>query len=90
MGIWLNRTLCDVLNEMRDCHKTRNYSYLPGLIEEAQAMANRMESALTSIKDIKRMESEFLDMRHEYNELNAEIKRLKSEREKLKNEGEDS
>ena len=40
------RTICDVLNEMRSCYKTRNFSYLPGLIEELQTMGNRMEAAL--------------------------------------------
>ena len=41
-----NRTLCNVLDEMRKANKTRNYSGLLGLIEEAQSMGNRMESAL--------------------------------------------
>ena len=41
-----NRTLCDVLEEMRKAHDTRNYSYLPGLIEEVQSYGNRMEAAI--------------------------------------------
>lgn len=44
------RAICDVLYEMRACHKTRNYGYLKGLIEEVQTMANRMESALEELK----------------------------------------
>ena len=40
------RLICSILDDMRDCHKTRNYSYLPGLIEEAQYRANRMEDRL--------------------------------------------
>ena len=39
-----NRYICTVLDEMRDCVKTSNFSYLSGLIEEAQSLANRMES----------------------------------------------
>jgi hypothetical protein len=35
---------------MRKCHETRNYSYLPSLIEEAQTMANRMEAKLLDQK----------------------------------------
>ena len=42
----LNRTMCDVLEEMRMCHKTHNYAPILGLVEEAQSMANRMEGSL--------------------------------------------
>jgi len=51
---YLNRTLCDVLEEMRKCHETRNYSYLSGLIEEVQSMGNRMEAALSDGHDYER------------------------------------
>lgn len=51
-----NRTLCDVLKAMRDCHKTRNYSYLLGLVEEAQVLGNRMEAALWDQSDFKHAE----------------------------------
>ena len=40
------RTMCDILSNMRDCLKTLNFSYLSGLIEEAQYRAERMENAL--------------------------------------------
>lgn len=46
MTYYLNRNLCEVFEEMRTMHKTRNYSYLLGLIEEAQTMGNRMEAGL--------------------------------------------
>ena len=65
----LNRSLCDVLQEMRDCHKTRNYSYLPGLIEEAQSMGSRMESALWDQKELRT--------------LQADISKLKKKKKKL-------
>jgi len=48
-----NRTICDVLEEMRKLNKTRNYSALAGLIEEIQSMANKMEAALGDKKDVK-------------------------------------
>lgn len=48
------RYLCDVLDEMRKCYKTRNFSHLCGLIEEAQTLANRMEAALGERKDYQR------------------------------------
>jgi len=45
---FLNRTMCEVLDEMRKCNELRNYSALLGLIEEVQIMGNRMESPLGS------------------------------------------
>ena len=71
-----NRTLCDVLAEMRKCDTTRNYAYLLSLIEEAQHYANRMESALADKKDIR----EWSDMR---SKLKEEIKELRNERRQL-------
>ena len=70
-----NRLLCAVLDEMRDCVKTTNFSYLPGLIEEAQSLGNRMEAHLYEIKD--------------YNRLHKDIKDLKKEKKKLKEEVEE-
>lgn len=43
------RYLCDILEDMRKCYKTRNFSYLPGLIEELQYRANRMENSLEKL-----------------------------------------
>jgi cell division protein FtsB len=73
---WINRTLCNVLEEMRACHKTRNYSSLLSLIEEAQSMGNRMESALGDKRDVR-------EMQEERQELKAEIKKLRDVKEKL-------
>ena len=64
-----NRYICTVLDEMRDCVKTSNFSYLTGLIEEAQSLANRMESHLYEIKD--------------FNRLHEDIRKLKAEKKKL-------
>ena len=79
-----NRTVCDVLKEMRKAHETSNYSYLLGLIEEVQSMANRMESSLYDKSDIKYSHKEI-------KKLNKQIEALKLEKSKLKgNEGEDT
>ena len=64
-----NRYICTVLDEMRDCVKTSNFSYLSGLIEEAQSLANRMESRLFEIKDFER--------------LHEDIRKLKAEKKNL-------
>lgn len=71
--MWINRTLCAVLEEMRKCHETHNYSYMPGLIEEAQTMANRMEAGLGNKEDVEQME-------RTRTRLKAEIKALKAEK----------
>ena len=70
-----NRYLCTVLDEMRECVKTLNFSYLLGLIEEEQTLGNRMESRLFEIKDFER--------------LHKEIKALEKKKKKLKEEVEE-
>ena len=70
-----NRLLCAVLDEMRECVKTLNFSYLPGLIEESQSLGNRMEAHLYDIKD--------------FNRLHKDIKSLEKKKKKLKEEVEE-
>ena len=78
MSYWfINRTLCDVLEEMRKCNETRNYCGLISLIEEAQSMANRMEASLYEKKDLNNMHDEWV-------KLKKEIKILRKERDELK------
>jgi predicted RNase H-like nuclease (RuvC/YqgF family) len=86
---YLSRTLCSVLDEMRACHKTRNFTYLPGLIEEAQSMGNRMEAAIEDKNDLdtyrrqgKAVEKENKKLRKEQKALQEEIEKLKKKKEK--------
>ena len=72
-----NRTLCQVLDEMRMLDKTRNYAMLLSLVEEVQMMGNRMESALWDQKDINSLQEKITN-------LKTEIKQLKKHRDKLK------
>lgn len=74
---WVNRTLCEALEDMRKCVKTANYAGLPGLIEEVQIRANRMESGLSDKKDL-------LEMEEEWHDLRKEIKKLRKKRDQLK------
>ena len=60
-----NRYICSVLDEMRDCVKTSNFSYLSGLIEEAQSLANRMESRLYEIKDFEKLHEDIRKLKAE-------------------------
>ena len=79
----MNRTLCDVLEEMRKCYETRNFSYLPGLIEEAQTYGNRMEGGLTDKSnyeyyrdDRKKLQKEVEELEQRKVELEVEVNAL--------------
>lgn len=73
-GDWYGptRTICAVLGEMRKCYKTRNFAYLPGLIEECQSMGNRMEAALGD-------QSNFVEITEKLSEAKETLKQLKEE-----------
>jgi hypothetical protein len=73
---YTNRTLCSVLDAMRDCDKTKNYSYLLGMIEEAQYLANKMEAALYDMKDVRRLNEERSKLKVEVSNLRAQKKEL--------------
>ena len=80
-----DRTMCDVLAEMRTCVKTNNFSYLKGLIEEAQSYANRMESALQSI-DTSWELRKIKGLKDKKKKLKAQILKLEKKKEILKND----
>jgi len=71
-----NRTLCDVLEDMRKANDTRNYSYLVGLIQEAQYLANKMEAGLGDKRDVNQWTEERAKLRKEIKELRKEKKDL--------------
>ena len=76
------RTICVCLEDMRSCLKTNNFSYLPGLIEEIQYRANRMENALEIVSGWDGVP----DKIEERDKLKKEIKVLKEEKLKLEQE----
>ena len=69
-----NRLVCNVLEEMRNCSKTKNYSYLNGLIEEVQVLVNRMESKLMDQKDLDELNEEIREGKVELKRLKQKIK----------------
>ena len=73
--MYLNRTICGVFEEMRSCNETKNYSYLLGLIEEAQSMANKMESKIDLIKDFEEMKDKYKELVERKNDLKQDIKK---------------
>ena len=80
MTYYPNRTMCDILEAMRKCHQTRNYSYLSGLIEEAQNLANRMEAGLYDKRDLTRARDDLHDVKVELSELKTEVKGLEAQK----------
>jgi len=72
----LHRTLCDVLWELRTCHESRNYGNLLGLVEEAQTMANRMETALSYKRDIREWELEARELGKKIDAMQEEAYRV--------------
>jgi len=65
----VNRYLCSVLDEMRECTKTLNFSYLLGLIEEAQTLGSRMETKLFEIKDFERLHEDIAKLKKQKKKL---------------------
>ena len=76
------RTVCAILDDMRSCQKTHNYSYLAGLIEELQWYANRMEASLDERKCITSYAKIKSEMKAEIKTLNKDIKQLRKEKAK--------
>lgn len=77
------RVMCDVLAEMRDCFKTFNFSPIPGLIEEAQSMANRMEAGLEDKKDVEKWRKEAKDLGSSNEKLLCDIDNLEKKRDDI-------
>ena len=74
LHLWDNRTLCEVLEEMREADRKKHYGYLAGLIEEAQSMGNRMEAGLGDIRDIKKISSRKHELKAQLKELEKKVK----------------
>ncbi len=71
-----NRTMCDALKEMRTILKKTGYlnlavskPVLEVLIEEVQSMGNRMEAALWTQHDIKKLEARKKSLAKEIKDL---------------------
>jgi archaellum component FlaC len=67
-----SRTVCAVLDEMRKCNQTHNYSYLNGLIEEVQVLANRMEAALWDQHNIRSLREQIKELKTELDMLHKD------------------
>ena len=90
MTLHISRYICDVFTEMRAADKSKNYSYLIGLIEEAQVLANRMEASLEEKQDLEwhhertaKAEKESKKLEEQVLNLKNQIKFLKTQKTKL-------
>lgn len=77
-----SRTLCEVLQEMRDCYKTCNFGAIPGLIEEAQIMGNRMEAGLETQSTYFELRDAIKKKKEELTQLEKTVKLYKEIKEK--------
>ena len=75
-----HRYLCDVLEEIRTCIKTLNFTPLEGLVHEIQIMGSRMESALNTKKDYETLYQEVKELNKKKQKLEQEVKELESEK----------
>lgn len=73
------RFLCDILKDMRAAYDTRNFSYLPGLIEEMQYRAYRMEERIDTINNMEVMERRRIKLKKEVEELREAKRKLGEE-----------
>jgi len=71
----LNRYVCTVLEEMRQCTKNLNFSVLPSLIEEVQILVNRMEAKLHDIKDLDNLHDRIKEKKLILSKLEEKIKK---------------
>ena len=71
-----NRYLCSVLDEMRECTKTLNFSYLLGLIEEAQTLGSRMEAKWFERKDFDHLHKDIAKLKKQKKKLEDKIEEL--------------
>jgi len=75
----LNRTMCDVLEEMRKLDSTKNYGSLLSLIEEIQSMGNRMEAALSDAGDLRDIKAEIKSQKKKLKKIMDTLEEAKDE-----------
>jgi len=79
-----NRIMCTILEEMRDLFKTYNFAPLMSLIEEAQVVADRMESAIDMKRTMVELHKEMHELKQARNKLREECENLIKESQELR------
>jgi len=75
-SLYPNRTLCEVLQDMRECYKTYNFSPMLALIEEVQILGNRMEAGLSDQSNIRDLNEKRSKMNQELNKLQQKLDKM--------------
>ena len=83
------RYLCEVLEEIRNCYKTYNFSPILGLVEEVQTMGSRMEAALGEKKDYFYWKDEHKVAKQRGEKLRKKIKKLENRISELEEQEDD-
>lgn len=71
---YTNRTLCEILNDMRSCYQTYQFGTIAGLIEELQVKANRMEAALGDTQSYEEIQEKRAEAKDYLRKLEMKIK----------------
>jgi len=83
-------TACDVLESLRDCVKTLNFSPVLGYIEELQSMFGRMETALEDYAGeyggLTQVRSDIREFKAKKRKLRVEVEKLKIDRDELQDQ----
>ena len=79
------RYLCTVLEEMRTCCNVLNFAPMMSLIEEAQILGNRMESALEEYGTMDDIQKDLQTLREARRKLKKEVRELIKERDSYAN-----
>ena len=82
-----HRYVCSVLEEIRACHKARNYGCLLGQIEEIQILVNRMEATIGEKKSLESWHDKCREEKSEYERLlkkTNELRKKAGEKKKKK------
>ncbi len=73
----IERYICTVIDEMRQCYKTYNFGCIQGLIEEFQTLANRMEAKLSQVAEVKNLHEQIKKLDKQREDLEIEVEELK-------------
>lgn len=84
MAFFFERDVCAVLEDLKACYETRNFSMFPGLLAELNVMKDRREN-LENMEDsysrlmekLPKLKEECDMARRERDNLREEIERLK-------------
>lgn len=74
-----HRYVCEVLDEIRTAVKTLRIDTVPGLVEEAQTLVNRMECKLRDYADMGYELDKASDLRKELRAISKQVEMLEDE-----------